>query len=63
MHLQHTAMPTVTTNPMVGPTTLQWQGFWSLSHFSNYLANVGKTSVRSALEAHDGQGYTVTHVE
>lgn len=25
-----TAMPTVIRKPMVGPMTLQWQGFWSL---------------------------------
>lgn len=35
---EHTAIPTVTTKPIVGPITLQWQGFWSLLHISKSLA-------------------------
>lgn len=39
-------MHTVITKPIVGPMTLQWQGFWSLERISSCLKHKG-TDIRT----------------
>lgn len=50
-----TARTMAEANPMVGPTTLQWQGFWSVPvRTISHQFKVDKVSIHTALEADEG---------